>query len=153
MAGLACRRQAGPAASHHSTAPDRAHLAAGLRQRGQVLAVLPDAQLASEAGTYRPDKQGKAFAARMSDELEPLHRVRWSWQAPGPPGGPVDGKRACGSKLLAQQVHNYQMQAPVCEASALCLSRNECAGAKFAYCPCSCRTMHGVHAAQRLSLA
>ena len=98
--------------------------------------MLPDAQLASEAGTYRPDKQGKTFAARMSDELEPLHRVRWSWQPQGPPGGSVDGKRACGSKLLAQQVQTYQMHTPVCRASALCRSPNVCAGAELACCPC-----------------
>ena len=80
--------------------------------------MLPDAQLASEAGTFRPDKQGKAFAARMSDELEPLHRVRWSWQPHGPPASSVDGKRACGSKLLSQQVQHCLMHTLVCEASA-----------------------------------
>lgn len=105
-----------PRSIPHSIASDHAYLAAGLRQRGQVLAVLPNAQLASEAGTFRPDKQGKAFTARMSDELEPLHRVRWSWQAQGPPASSVDGKRACGSKLLSQQVQRYPMQTPLCEA-------------------------------------
>ncbi|KAK9822503.1 hypothetical protein WJX81_006420 [Elliptochloris bilobata] len=82
----------------------QAHIpVAGVRQRVDVLAVLPDAALASEAGTFHPKKQGKDAKARVSDELEALHRVRWSWQPRRPPAALVHRKRDLGSKILAEE--------------------------------------------------
>ena len=81
-------------------------LAAGLRERGQALAVLPDAELMDEAGTFKDVNPGKTATGRVSHELEALHRVRWSWQAQAPPGSSAGARGARGSTALVQQVRH-----------------------------------------------
>lgn len=40
---------------------------------------MTEAELAADNGLYTGKTVGKNAQPRASDELEPLHRVRWSW--------------------------------------------------------------------------
>ncbi len=88
----------------------------GLRRKGDALAVMTQAELAADNGLFTGKSVGKSARPRASDELEPLHRVRWSWHPQA--RSPSDAEGAKRVRSSAEVWPTHQALPCSCGASA-----------------------------------